>query len=324
MDFRIAGRIVPILFLVSAALADTPKNATAMSKETRIQVVRLLSSEFVFVRKYFPMGSKGLVLRPDGKFSMSDNEIRMLAAKKGTAARPGERAQITNVEIRDKSIYFELNGGPVKKKRWYQRIEISGAGGATPIADQPDENAKGSSLTLEFKDRVPELSLPELKGMLKDVFDFTVKSAAQAYTESLPENVRKAIGDHQVLVGMDRELVQFSKGRPPQRIRERDDAHNEYEEWIYGKPPEDVEFVRFIGDEVVQVKVLKVNGEKIVKTQKEVFLNGPTPMAIPQEDTKAASKGAPAKPAKQPTLRRPGDPPPDPDPPNFFLRDSGR
>ena len=325
MVLRIASRFFPILFLLSAAVADTPKNATPISKQTRVQLVRLLSSEFVFVRKYFPMGNKGLVLRSDGTFASSDNEVRMLSAKKGTAVRPGQRAQITNVEFRDKAIYFELNGGPVKKRKWYQRIEISGAGGSTPIADQPNENAKGSSLTLQFKDKVPDLTLPELKEILKPVFDFTVKSAAQAYVESLPENVRKAIGDHQVLVGMNREMVQYSKGRPPQRVRERDDQSNEYEEWIYGKPPEDVEFVRFTGDEVVQVKVLKISGEKIVKSEKEVFLEGPNPMAVPDDGTKATAKEAPSKPAKPPTLRRPGEtPPPDPNPPNNYFRDSGR
>ena len=43
-----------------------------------------------------------------------------------------------------------------------------------------------------------------------------------------------------------------------------------YEEWIYGALPQDVVFVRFVGDEVVLVKIAKVSGEVITKTQKEV------------------------------------------------------
>jgi hypothetical protein len=138
-----------------------------------------------------------------------------------------------------------------------------------------------------------------------------VKSAAQAYTETLPKNVQDAIKDKRVLVGMNREMVQYSKGRPPQRIREKDEQGREYEEWIFGVPPQDVEFVRFVGDEVVQLKVMKVDGEKIVKTDKEVFLD-----AIGQPQVAAAAPqpdaGTPdtATKTKAPTLRRPGEAPP--------------
>ena len=57
----------------------------------------------------------------------------------------------------------------------------------------------------------------------------------------------------------------------------------EYEEWIYGAPPEDVDFVRFVGDEVVRVETMKVDGQKIVRIDKEVDLNTPT-VAKKQED----------------------------------------
>jgi hypothetical protein len=98
------------------------------------------------------------------------------------------------------------------------------------------------------------------------VFDFSVKSAAQAFVDTLPANVRKAIEDHQALVGMNKEMVTASMGRPPQRIREKDAQNHDYEEWVFGQPPQDVQFIRFVGDEVVQVKTMKIDGEKIVKT----------------------------------------------------------
>jgi len=43
----------------------------------------------------------------------------------------------------------------------------------------------------------------------------------------------------------------WRKDRPPQKVREKDDKGKEFEEWIYGAPPQDVVFVRFSGDEVV-------------------------------------------------------------------------
>ena len=70
---------------------------------------------------------------------------------------------------------------------------------------------------------------------------------------------------------MNREMVMASKGRPPKKIREKD-GETEYEEWIYGEPPQDVDFVRLVGDEVVRLESMKVDGEKIVHTEREVDL----------------------------------------------------
>jgi hypothetical protein len=285
----------------------------SISKQTRMQLIRLVNAEFVFVRQPFPNGEKGLVLKANGDFTPSRNELRLMAASKGLAARPGERVQISSIEFKDKTILFDINGGGIKKQKWYQRIQISGAGGTTPIADQPDPLAKGSHLVLEFEHKVPEMTLEDLKELLKPVFDFTVKSAAQAYTESLPKNVQKAIGDHKVLVGMNKEMVEYAKGRPPQRVREKDEHGIDYEEWIYGVSPQDVEFVRFSGDEVTQLKIMKIDGEKIVKTEKEVHLDEPT---VASNGAPAAVIAAPA-PAQQsskemsrPSMRRPGEAPP--------------
>ena len=101
---------------------------------------------------------------------------------------------------------------------------------------------------------------------------------------------------------MNREMVIYAKGRAPKKVREHADEV-EYEEWIYGTPPEDVDFVRFVGDEVVRVETMKVNGQKIVRVDKEVDLNTPT-VAKKQE----------GRPSSAPTLRRPGEEMPDSNP----------
>ena len=54
-----------------------------------------------------------------------------------------------------------------------------------------------------------------------------------------------------------------------------EDTGLDYEEWIYGQPPQDVDFVRIVGDEVVRVETMKVGGQKIVRTEKEVILAKP-------------------------------------------------
>ena len=40
---------------------------------------------------------------------------------------------------------------------------------------------------------------------------------------------------------MNREMVTYSEGASAEKVREREDE-TEYEEWIYGEPPQDVEF----------------------------------------------------------------------------------
>jgi hypothetical protein len=154
---------------------------------------------------------------------------------------------------------------------------------------------------LYFDKYVPEMTGPELKELLRPVFDFNAKSALEAYLETVSPQVKEAIKNHHVLVGMNHEMVIYAKGRPEKRVRERADEV-EYEEWIYGFPPKDVDFVRFVGDEVVRVETMKVNGQKIVRVEKEVDLGAPT-IAKKQE----------ASPGKAPTLRRPGEEMPESD-----------
>jgi hypothetical protein len=313
---------IGILLLAIGAAADDapavppiPANAPAMTRQTRMQMIRLLNAEFAFTHLPLPRGEKGLILKPNGQILPAGQELHMLLAKQGQAARAGDRVQITNIDIKDKSVFFEFNGGGIHKKKWYQRIEISGSGGSTPIADQPDQLAKGSSLLVEFKSHVPEMTLAQFKEILKPILDFTVKSAAQAYTETLPENVRNAIRDHQVLVGMDKEMVTYAMGRPPQRIREKDpDTNEEYEEWIYGTPPQDVDFVKFQGEEVVRLKIMKVGEAAIIRTAKEVHLEQQPGNAggAAAPAVAAAPDQTPADPTrKAPSLRRPGETPPD-------------
>jgi len=94
-------------------------------------------------------------------------------------------------------------------------------------------------------------------------------------------------------------MVIYAKGRPPKKIREKD-GETDYEDWIYGEPPQDVDFVRLVGDEVVRVETINVSGEKIIRTEKEVNLEQPT-LAKEQEIQ--------AHPVSPPTLRRPGEEP---------------
>ncbi|HMK31113.1 MAG TPA: hypothetical protein VK473_15630 [Terriglobales bacterium] len=262
-------------------------------------LIRTLSAEQVFVRKPFPQGRKGLTIK-DGTVSPSDAELQVITAAYGPAAKPGDRALITLVKFKPKSIIFEINGGPERKKKWYEHIEVSGPmGSASPGTPNENTNPRGSYVELMFDNYVPELTPNQVKDLLSPVLDFHSKSAVEAYLDTIPPKAKEAIKNHQVLVGMNREMVVYAKGRPPQKTREKD-GDAEYEEWIYGVPPEDVEFVRFVGDEVVRLEVMKVDGKKMVRTEKEVDLQ-PATVAKKQEQEPQT------RPANAPSLRRPGE-----------------
>jgi hypothetical protein len=303
-SFHVYGacvRLLTILLVLSALALAGNTAAPRISKPTREEIIHVFNEQLVYIRASFPMGKTGLKLK-NGNVTPSGPELQRLMALWGPAAKPGDRARISDVTIKDDHIRFEINGGPVKKQKWYQRIQISGANSTVPVAPSDSTaNARGSFVDLYFDKYVPELTGPELKQLLRPVFDFDAKSALEAYLETVPPQVKDAIKNHRALVGMNREMVIYAKGRPPKKVRETANGV-EYEEWIYGTPPQDVDFVRFVGDEVVRVETMKVDGQKIVRVEKEVDLGSPT-VAKKQEE----------RPANAPTLRRPGEEMPESD-----------
>jgi hypothetical protein len=274
-----------------------PANAPRISKQTRFEIIRDFETQLVYSRTAFPMGAKGLKLK-DGLITPNGIELQQALALWGPAVKPGDPAHISFVQIKDDHIRFEINGGPVRRKKWYQRVQIEGAGGpVTTSPDEPQANPHGSYVDLYFDKYVPEMTAQQLRNLLVPVLDFNAKNKEQAYLNTVPPKVKEAILAHHVLVGMNQEMVLHAKGKPPKKVRERD-GETEYEEWIYGDAPADVDFVRFVGEEVVRVETMKVSGEKIVRTEKEVVLEQPE---------REAKKEPEDRPANAPSLRRPGE-----------------
>jgi len=288
-----------VILAGTSAVGQDPASPKAprMTKQTRMEIVRLVNAELVYVRSPFPMGKDGLKLR-DGVVTPSGAELAQMVAMWGPAAKNGDAVRITNVIFKDNMVHVEINGGPVKKTKWYQRISVGGAGGQAPIApSDANANARGSFVDVFFDGYVPEMTGQEFKKILRPVLDFDSKSTEEAYLETVPPKAKEAIEAHHVLVGMNREMVTYAKGRPPKKVREREED-TEFEEWIYGEPPQDVEFVRFVGDEVVRLETMRVDGTKQVKVDKEISL---------EPVTKVATDEDAGKPGKAPTLHRAGE-----------------
>jgi hypothetical protein len=291
-----------LLICVGAAAADDPKSPPHLSQQTRRDLIHTFDDELIYIRTTFPMGKKGLILK-DGKLSPDGQELQQMIGMYGPSVKAGDLARISAIAIKNDRIYFEVNGGPIKRQKWYQRIAVSGGGGDVPLAPSDSQaNPRGTFVNLLFDHYVPDLTPQQLKDLLRPVFDFNSKSALEAYLETVPPKAKQAIQNHQVLVGMNREMVIYSKGRAPKKVREKD-GETEYEDWIYGDPPQDVDFVRLVGDEVVRVETMKVDGEKIVRTEREVDLDRPTVAKGPEQPA--------TRPATAPTLRRPGEDVPD-------------
>lgn len=284
----------------SPPVADPiPANAPRMTRETRLQILRDFETQLVYSRTSFPMGTKGLKLK-DGVITPNGKDLQQALTIYGPAIKPGDPAHISFVQIKDNHIHFELNGGPIRRQKWYQRVQISGANG--PSMTGPDNsqisNPHGSYLDLYFAKYVPEMTAAQMRQLLYPALDFNARNKEQAYLDTVPPKVKEAILAHHVLVGMNSEMVVHAMGKPPKKVRERD-GETEYEEWIYGDPPADVNFVRIVSDQVVRVETMKVGGEKIVRTEKEVVLE--------TEKEQEAEKQPDEHPANAPSLRRPGE-----------------
>jgi hypothetical protein len=275
-----------------------PADAPRMTRQTRLEIIRDFETQILYARTTFPMGTKGLMLK-DGVTSPNGAELQQAIAVWGPAIKPGDPAHISFVQIKSDHIHFDLNGGPIHRKKWYERVQISGANG-TPVetsANESQTNPHGTYLDVYFDKYVPEMTARQLRDLLNPVLDFNARNKEEAYLDTVPPKVKEAIQAHHVLVGMNTDMVLHAKGKAPKKVRERD-GETEYEEWIYGDPPQDVDFVRIVGDEVVRVETMKVGGQKIVRTEKEVILEKP------DKNTEAKQED---RPANAPSLRRPGE-----------------
>ena len=221
----------------------------AMNERSMRDLVRNLVGEQGFAHRVLPMGP-GLTLPANGNLAQTPSDYKRMIYEKGASAAEGDRVAITALLIKGEKIILDFNGGPYLKHRFLRHVSIMGA---APAMDD-GKVATGSRVTLTFEGGVPEVSAADVKSLLAPIVDFGVKSTEEAYAETLPTPVRSAIASHEVLVGMNRRMVLASMGAPGNKVREEVDGIP-HEEWIYGKQPQPLEFVRFTGDRVSQVKI---------------------------------------------------------------------
>ena len=292
---------------------------TGLDTKARLELIRALQSEQGFAMRPFPRGHKGLTLAANGKLDPAGTGYLNMVISEGLSAKPGSRVVITNIMIDPSKIVFDLNGGPDAKHRFLRHIQI----GAGPMGDPDIDPAianqagdpVGARLTLTFADHVPGLTPAQVKALLAPLISFDVKTPVQAFTDTLPPALKEAILSHKVLVGMSTDMVLYAKGQPLTKSREVD-GQMPFEEWIYGTPPEEVDFVRVNGNRVIRIEVSK-NGEPMQIFTKDVvsdmMLTNGSPVLTAQSNTRTVKEGDvqtdPDKqaPAAPPSLRNPGE-----------------
>ncbi|MGA7886675.1 MAG: hypothetical protein WCA44_13105 [Acidobacteriaceae bacterium] len=285
--------------------------AEPMTTIGREQLIRFLQSEQGFAMRPLPVAV--LTLRANGDMEPTGDKYIDQLHTKGVAATPGQRVQITDIRIHGNRIILDLNNGPYHKHRFMRHISISMNPYDDPSA-MTDPAPTGTRIVLEFPSGVPDVTGEQVEQLLKPMIDFGVKSPAEAYAETLPDFLRKAIVEHRVLVGMDHEMVLYAKGQPDTKDREEQDG-KPVEIWIYGESPDPVEFVRFDGSYVARVEIAKVGEPVVVHSANQMGdFWGTQPAATVQNvhtvqlgDRTAQDTAVENAAAAAPTLRKPGE-----------------
>ena len=256
------GQSIPVLpdLTLPAEPQQPAKKSDRLQPESRLQLVRYISGEFVKLVKPLPGGKKGFRIQVGQP--LNEQVLRQLLANNGAAGSSGDMVQITKIEFKSQEIVLDINGGGKGRTRWRDRIQIQ-MGGSMPQATVTDSRnvapvaqGQGATLILDFGRPLPDITVAEMKQTLADFLDFSkARSAAVHWVDTLPPQIQKAIQEQRVEVGMDREMVVAAIGRPERKVREKDpEGGFEIEDWIYGQPPGKTIFVRFAGDKVVSVK----------------------------------------------------------------------
>jgi len=281
-----------------------------LTNHNREDLLRFLQAEQGFTMRPLPIST--ITLKANGPMEPSGSDYVNTIHEKGLAVKAGERVVITDVKIEKDRILLDFNGGPEHKHKFLRHIQIGMDPNMTaPIVQDSDRPPSGTRILLLFPHEVPDMTGMQVEALIKPIVDFSLKNPVQAYADALPPWLRKSILDHQVLVGMNGDMVIASLGSPRSKVRERD-GQMPFEEWIYGEPPDAVQFVRFNNNRVIRVEVAKVGEAPVIRTENEMgdYWQKQKPdntrivklgdQAPPQPGTESAAR-------KPPSLRLPGE-----------------
>ncbi len=294
--------------LTSVKPTTVELSSTPLTERTRQQLIRTFQADEAFAVRPLPLGTKGVVLHANGPLSPAGEAYAQELEKYGISAKPGDRVVITKFEVKPDRIVFEFNDGPEKHHHIMQHIQVGGMGGMAPLAQDDGHVPIGSRMTLVFNKFVPEMTASQVRNLIVPMIDFSLKTPAEAYADTLPPKLKGAVINHEVLVGMNREMVLKAVGQPDQKVREMD-GQTPFEEWIYGEPPHEVQFVRFNGNRVIRLEIADVGQPPVIRDKDETdgYFAGQFVHQVRLGDAPATGPAQEHGPTAAPTLRKPGE-----------------
>ncbi|HVW09709.1 MAG TPA: hypothetical protein VHC90_14065 [Bryobacteraceae bacterium] len=230
-----------------------------LTDDEKIELLRGLMSEYATMKVPLAKSKKPLEFFPNGTFNVKywQDTYRQL----GPAARPGDKIQITKITFEGDKLLFDINGGLTSGRRWYDHIQ-GGMGGTTPV-DDPGMNGgmlptsgtptSGTYIVVVFGKPMENLTSAEVKKMLAPIMDFDLHSAASLYSDVISPEMKKAIADKRVTVGMTRDQVKMILGQSENHGRDLKDGVET--DWMqFGRPPGKITFVTLANNKVIAVK----------------------------------------------------------------------
>jgi hypothetical protein len=283
-----------------------------LTERTRQQLIRTFQADEAFAVRPLPLGTRGVVLHANGPLNPSGEAYAQELEKYGVSSKPGDRVVISKFEVKPDRILFEFNDGPEKHHHIMKHIEVGGMGGMAPLGQDDGHVPIGSRMVLVFNKFVPEMNAYQVRSLIAPMIDFSLKTPVEAFADTLPPKLKSAVMNHEVLVGMNREMVLKAVGQPDQKVREMD-GQMPFEEWIYGQPPHQVQFVRFNGNRVIRLEIADVGQPPVIRDKDETdgYFAGQFVRQVRLGDAPPAGPGQEHAPAPAPSLRKPGEDLPD-------------
>lgn len=289
---------------------DVKLSNLPLTNHDRQELLRFLQAEQGFSMRPLPVAS--ITLPANGMLKPSGSDYVNLVQKKGISVEAGKRVVITDIRIDKNKIILDFNGGPEHKHKWLRHVSIGmDPYNTMPVVPDNPNQPTGTRIELTFPHDVPDITGQQVEALIKPLIDFNLKTPLQAFTDTLPPFLKKAVLAHRVLVGMDRRMVLSALGEPRTKMKDMENGQP-VDLWIYGEPPDPTQFVRFDGDRVIRLEIAPVGkpievhaknemGDYWAKqppsNQRVIHLGDQNPDAAA---TQSARKAAP-------TLRNPGE-----------------
>jgi hypothetical protein len=262
--FAFAGNFLDVPGCATSALAALPQNLPQNSSSgasgdrlgdrAKLDLIRDVSGEFAKDVLPLPRGGDGFTYRVDKP--LDTVKLHDIVRTHGAAINPGDKVQITKIDLESKRIVLEINGGGKKHFHLREHLQVGVGGTTAPVGStaHPGEGL-GTTLVLDYGRPLPDLTPEDLKKQLSPILDFGGQvSATVAWIDTIPPEFKKAIEVHEAAVGMDEDMVIAALGRPERKVREKDPEGTDTEDWIYGDPPAKTTFVTFAAGKVIRVK----------------------------------------------------------------------